>query len=195
MSFARVLVVWIIAALALVSAGCSGEPPNNEIEQARSAVEAARAAEADRYATQEFAAAEDALKRAHEAVDQRDYRLALNNALDSRDRAQQAAKTAAAGKAAARAEADRAVAAAAAAVKRTQATLKSVEAGRPPARIVSAARQAIGDAELRMQEARTAVEKGDYADATKTANAVTQAMTAAASDLAGANTGALRRRR
>ena len=195
MSFARAFVVSIVAALAIVSAGCSGEPPNKEIQQAQSAIDAARAVDADRYAAEEFAAAEDALKRAHEAVDQRDYRLALNNALDSRDRAQQAARMAGVGKAAARITADRAVSAASAAIKKAQAALKSAEGARPNARNPSAARQAIEDAEHRVQEARTSFEKGDYMEAAKTANAVTQAMTATASDLEGGNTSPARRRR
>ena len=60
------------------------------------------------YARDEFAAAQDLLKRAGEAVAQRDYRLALNYALDSREQAQNAARLAADGKASARVEADRA---------------------------------------------------------------------------------------
>ena len=65
------------------------------MDQAQGAIDAARAARADRYATEEYDAAVTALKRANEAVAQRDYRLALNHALDARERAQGAAKEAA----------------------------------------------------------------------------------------------------
>ena len=65
------------------------------MDQAQGAIDAARAAGADRYATEEYQAAVEALKQAQEAVTQRDYRLALNHALDSRERAQTAAKEAA----------------------------------------------------------------------------------------------------
>ena len=75
-----------------VTIGCGGEPPDKEMQQAQGALDAARAAGADRYATEEFTAATLALVNAKEAVDQRDYRLALNHALDSRERAQNAAR-------------------------------------------------------------------------------------------------------
>src|ERR1700687_907238 len=79
---------------ALFASAC-GEPPTREMDQAQGAIDAARAAGADRYATEEYQAAVDALKQAQDAVEQRDYRLALNHALDSRERAQVAAKQAA----------------------------------------------------------------------------------------------------
>src|SRR4051794_25814319 len=102
----------LLASLCLalfVTIGCGGEPPDKEMQQAQGAVDAARAAGADKYATEEFAAATLALNNARDAVAQRDYRLALNHALDSRERAQNAAKMAADGKASARTEADRAI--------------------------------------------------------------------------------------
>jgi Domain of unknown function (DUF4398) len=69
------------------------------MDQAQGAIDAARAAGADRYATTEYAAATDALKNANEAVAVRDYRLALNYALESREQAQNAARGAADAKA------------------------------------------------------------------------------------------------
>src|SRR5947207_13888678 len=96
-SFASTLVLF-----ALSSFACGGDPPDKEIQQAQDAIDKARAAGADRYAVEEYTAAVEALKNAHAAVDQRDYRLALNNALDSRERADNAAKLAIDGKAAAK---------------------------------------------------------------------------------------------
>ncbi len=95
----RIRLTWpavVVAALALASCG---SPPDREMQQAEGAIEAARAAGADQYARDEFAAAQDLLKRAGEAIAQRDYRLALNYALDSREQAQNAARLAADGKA------------------------------------------------------------------------------------------------
>ena len=84
-----------IAAVAAVTVAAScGDPPDKELQQARSAIESARTAGAEVYARDEFGAAETALKSATEAVDQRDYRLALNRALDARERAQNAEKEA-----------------------------------------------------------------------------------------------------
>ena len=95
----------IAAVAALTVAASCGDPPDKELQQARSAIESARGAGAEVYARDEFSAAETALKNATEAVDQRDYRLALNRALDARERAQNAEKEAASRKAAARTEA------------------------------------------------------------------------------------------
>ena len=78
-------------ALFVLSAGCS-EPPQKEIDRAQQAIDSARAAGAEQYAPDTFAAATAALKQSHEAVDQRDYRLALSRAVDASDRAQEAAR-------------------------------------------------------------------------------------------------------
>ena len=64
------------------------------MQQAEGAIEAARAAGADQgHAREELAGGRrEVLKRAGEAVTERDYRLALNHALDARERAQNAAR-------------------------------------------------------------------------------------------------------
>jgi hypothetical protein len=88
-----------VAALLCVlflSAGCS-EPPQKEIDRAQGAVDTARAAGAEQYAAAEFAEATTALQQAHDAVTQRDYRLALSRALDASQRAQESARPAADG--------------------------------------------------------------------------------------------------
>jgi hypothetical protein len=141
------------------------------MQQAEGAIEAARAAGASTYARDEFAAAQDLLKRAGEAVTQRDYRLALNYALDSREQAQNAARLAADGKAMARVEADRALSALVAAVAAVQSQLKTAEARRIPARTLAGPRKTAADGEQRLQEARTAMERADYASAVSTASA------------------------
>jgi len=80
--------------VALLASAC-GEPPNKEMDQAQGAIDAARAAGADRYATSEYKLATDALASANTAVTQGDYRLALNHALESLEQAQNAARVAA----------------------------------------------------------------------------------------------------
>jgi hypothetical protein len=192
MSLARALV---LAVLATAAAGCGGEPPDKEIQQAQGALDAARAVGADRYAAEEFTAAEDSLNRAHDAVAQRDYRLALNNALDSRERAQDAAKQAADGKAAARIAADHALSAAAGALTAARSALKAADAPHAPGRLLNAARHVIADGEQRLQEARAALDRGDYAAAVDDASAVTRAVTATTSDLESAGQAAPRRHR
>src|SRR5437773_7161298 len=94
----------LAVALALSAAACGGDPPTKEIQQAQAAIEAARGAGANQYAKAEFGAAQDALKRATDAVAEHDYRLALNHALDARERAEAAAKEAGDAKVIARAD-------------------------------------------------------------------------------------------
>ena len=81
---------WIPATSCLLAAllisGCES-PPNKEMDQAQGAIDAAVAAGADKYATTEYSAATDALKNANNAVAARDYRLALNFALESHEHA------------------------------------------------------------------------------------------------------------
>ena len=98
-----------VFAVFILFAGCA-EPPHKEMNQAQGAIDAARAAGAEAYAAQELAAASDALKRSEEAVTQNDYRLALSLAIDSRERAQTAAKVAVENRAKARGNAERIVA-------------------------------------------------------------------------------------
>src|SRR5262245_17814971 len=90
----------------LLVPACGADPPDKEIQQAQSAIEAARSAGAADYARDELTAAEQALKSSRDAVEQRDYRLALTSALDSRARAENAASAAVEQKTAAHAEAE-----------------------------------------------------------------------------------------
>src|SRR6476620_86081 len=102
--------LFCLAVLAAVAGAACGDPPDKEMQQAQGAIDAARAAGADQHAREEFTAAEDALKRSHTAVDQRDYRQSLYAALDARERAQIATKESVNKKATARADATKALA-------------------------------------------------------------------------------------
>jgi hypothetical protein len=183
------------AAIIIVSAiGCGGDPPDKEIRQARAAIEAARGAGADQYAKAEYGAAQDALKRSLDAVADRDYRLALNHALDARERAEAAAKQAVDGKVIARADADRAVRDLTAALSDARLRLKSAEAAHVPPRIVNEARRAIADADTAVQKARTTIEAGDYQAATTLIGDTSARLRAATHDLEIAQSSPARRR-
>ena len=162
-------------AILILSASCA-DPPDKEINQAQGAVDAARAAGAERFAEAEFTAAVDALKRSNEAVAAGDYRQALSHALDSRERAQAAAKAAVDGRANARGDAERAIAEAATLLARAQAQLKDPDTTRAPARALRSPRATVTAAEKTLQEARSALQKEDYA-------AVTRAMDGLAGEL------------
>ncbi|MCC7416657.1 MAG: DUF4398 domain-containing protein [Acidobacteria bacterium] len=146
---------------ALFCMACA-EPPDREMQQAKGAIDAARAAGADRYAHDEFVAAEDALKESEEAVVARDYRLALSHALDARERAQNAAMLAADNKAIARADADRALVAALAALNDAHTKLEKAEGARPVPKSLAEWQKTVADADAAVQEARTRFEAGEY---------------------------------
>lgn len=184
-----------LAVLAAVTAAACGDPPAKEMEQAQGAIDAALAAGADQYAPQEFTAARDALKRSRDAVDQRDYRQALNAALDARERAQAAAKESVNQKATARSDATRALADADAALHESRAKLKTAEGAHASARILGNTRRAIDAGESAVQEARTAFEKGDYLAAIDTAHSVAGRLGPATRDLETAAAAGGRRRR
>lgn len=169
----------------MTGAAC-GDPPDKEIQQAQTAVDAARAAGADRFSHDEFAAAEDALKRAHEAVTQRDYRQALNNALDARERAQTATKEATDRKAVARTDAEHALTDADAALHEARARLKTAESARAPIKTLAMARKAIADGETAMQEAHTTFDSGDYPGAMTASRATAVRLRESSRELAGA---------
>jgi len=147
------------------------------MQQAQGAIDAARAVGADEYAHDEFVAAEDALKHAHDAADDRDYRLALNHALDSRERAQTAAREASDRKATLRLSADRTITAAADAIRRAEVRLKTADPNRAPQRTANL-RRGVEHANEQLQEARAAMTAGKYVDAEHKGKAALAALTA-----------------
>jgi hypothetical protein len=151
----------LIAFLLLAAAGCS-EPPQKELDQAQAAIDAARAAGAEREAADDFSGAVTTLQKAHDAVDQRDYRQALSYAIDARQRALEAAKHVAEGKANAetlyKAASDRAA--------RLENAIHAAEEARVPAHELRDPRAALDAGRTSLQEARTRLDKGNVADAT-----------------------------
>lgn len=184
----------LLVALSLLIAAC-GNPPDKEMQQAQGAIDAARAAGADRYAHEEFTAAEASLAQARAAVDARDYRLALNYALDSRERAQNAARQAADNKATAREAASHALATAVDALNDLRARVKAAESARSAPRAAAQARGAVADAEAAVQKARAAFDRGDYLAVTDSLRATIPALQAATRDLDAAAVASTRRRR
>jgi hypothetical protein len=132
------------------------------MDQAQGAIDAARAAGADRYAAEQYDAAVQALASAEQAVAQRDYRLALNHALDSRDRAQNAAKEAATQQAVLRSAAERRLGEVTALLARVTERLTGAEAARVPRRSLAAARAATAEAEASLQKAGTDIQDGNF---------------------------------
>ena len=150
------------AVVALLFSSACSEPPQKEIDRAQGAIDAARAAGADQYASEPFTAATTAMRQTHEAVQQRDYRLALSRAIDANERALEAATQAANGKARARGDAEAAIAHLATTIRQLDERLKVGDSNRVTPRDMAPARQLRGDAERALQEARAALASGDY---------------------------------
>ena len=162
-----------VLSLSLALTACSGSPPQKELDRAQGAIDAARAAGAETYATEAYRAATSLLQQAHDAVTQSDYRLALTRALDAHDRAQEAARGAADGKAHARSEAEAAMTAATAAVQRLH-TRITAEAARVPKNAMPGLKKYATSADETLQKARAALNTGGYLDARDSARALTR---------------------
>ena len=155
---------WLSAAclcVALAVTACA-DPPNKEMDQAQGAIDAARAAGADRYASGEYTAATDALKRSQDAVTQRDYRQALNEALDSREHAQNSAREAADTKAQVRGEVERDMAQIAALIAEANTRMAAATRARVPRRILDGPRQELAAVDESVQKAGAAMRADDY---------------------------------
>jgi hypothetical protein len=102
------------------------------------------------------------MQQTHEAVEQRDYRLALSRAVDANERALEAARQAADGKVRVRGAAEATIGRALTAARQLTEQIKVAEAARIPARDLEPARRAHADAQRTLQEARAAMASGNY---------------------------------
>jgi len=153
---------FVPAVLALVVLGACSEPPNKEHQQAETAVASARAADAAIYAPEGLQAAEAALLKYDESVAQRDYRQALNLAIEARDKAYEAAQQAGDAKNSARNQANRLIAEIDGLTVTANARLAGTAAPRPNAQAADRIRAALKTATTAVQEARSLIERQDY---------------------------------
>jgi hypothetical protein len=152
-----------LALLTCLTVGCSN-PPTKEHEQAVDAIGAARAADASTYAADELQAAQAALDKYDQAVQQRDYREALSDAIDARDRAFEAARQASAQRATARTELQKAIADVDSTLKSGQARLAGASGARLGTQSADRLRNAVRTATVALQEARTSLDRQQYRD-------------------------------
>lgn len=173
---------WILALLLLAATGCS-EPPQKEIDGAQAAVDLARTAGADIYAAEEFTAAAAGVQKARAAVDQRDYRQALSHAIDSRQRAQNATRQAADGKAKAKRATDATMTAVSTELSQLEARIETAQTARVPAQELRAPRAVLADARKGLQEAGTEIGAENYATAGAILTEVRKKLDAAIKDV------------
>ncbi len=180
----------LVATLAAILAWSCANPPEKEMDQARGAIDTAKAAGAEQYAPAEYQAAEAAYKRAQDAVGQRDYRQALAAALDSEEQAENAAKRAADQKAVVRSEAERALHDLQPILAAAHERLKAAEAahGRRPLsraerRALAGPAGTITGVDASVQKARAALGNGAYMDARTLTNGLAAQLRAAMDQL------------
>jgi hypothetical protein len=157
----------------LLAVSCAA-PPNKEIDQARTAIAAARGAGAERFSPAEVAAADRELKLANEAVDARDYRLALNHALESLEQAEIAAKSATEARTRLRRDGEQSIAESTASIAGIRARLDGPKAAQISRRTRQAARQTLTELEKALQEADAALRKEDFETAERALTSVKQ---------------------
>jgi hypothetical protein len=174
---------FLIGLLLLAAAGCS-EPPQKEIDQAQSAIDAARAAGADRYAADDFAGATATLQKAHASVEQRDYRQALSYAIDARQRAIEASRLVPEARARAKTAADAAATAASERADHLETVLRAAADAKVPARELHAPRETLAAARTSLQEARSLADKGNFGEAAAALAGVREKLDAAGKTVA-----------
>jgi len=155
----------VLAALLCLAGAACATPPNKEMDQADGAIAAARAAGAERFAAAELRSATEALDRSHVAVTERDYRLALSLALESREHAQNAARDAAAAQAEARGRLGKSMADIVALMVRANGAANAALTTRLPAARSKAIRETLAQLTGQLQETGAAVERDDVASA------------------------------
>ncbi len=183
---------WLL--VALLASACAA-PPNKEMDQAQGAIDAARAAGAERYAATEYALATDALASANTAVGQGDYRLALNHALESREQAQNAARVAAETRARLRGEVERTMAEVAALMAQADTRLEAARSTRAPRRALDDAAAAIAAVNADVQKAGEAIAADDYFAARPALNGVKERIEQAIAAIDAATASQSQRRR
>ena len=182
----RVVLVFVSLAASLLLSACA-EPPTTEMDRAQGAIDAARAAGAEQYATVEYSAATAALKSSHDAVAAGDYRLALNYALESHEHAQNAARETADTKARLRAEVERTVTEITALVAAGQARIAAAGRAGGARRVLTPATDALAAASASLQKAGEAVAAGNYVAASAALEGVKEGAEKALTTLDGAS--------
>ena len=153
---------WLVIVLLTIS--CA-DPPHKEMDQAQGAIDAARAAGAEQYAAAEFTAATQALKQSNEAVTARDYRLALNYALESREQAQNAARTAADTRAKLRGDVERSIAEAKSLIAQARARMDGPSGAQIPRATRRTAQSRLKQLEGELQKVDASVQAEKYMEA------------------------------
>jgi hypothetical protein len=166
------------AVLLLAAFGCA-KPPAAEVDAARQAVDAAKAAEAETYAPEDLARVQDAMKRLDAELAAQEERFALMRSYDKakeiatevQTTSDQAKANAASAREAARAAATQSIADTRALVLEVQDMLAKAPTGKGAEADLAALKADLEGAGLALDEADRALQAGKFRDAETGANA------------------------
>jgi hypothetical protein len=187
---------WIVCAIALIAlfvTGCS-KAPQAEIEAAKAALEQAAVAEADVYATDQYASAEDAMKQleAELTVQEeksslfRRYGKAKELAAEVQTASAAAADAAVAGKEQVKAEAADAIAATRELLAEVQTLLAKAPTGKGTQADLAAMKADVEGVQTALDEAEATLSAGGYMEAKTGADAAREVLDEVKADIAAA---------
>lgn len=166
----KFLSVGLLMCVALFAVSCA-QPPTEEMNAAQSAVDAAKAAEADVYAAGTFQSAGSALSDARAKVDTEDYEGAKADAIRAKDLADRSVSEAQASKQRTRDEAQALVNRLSGGLSDARAALEAAPAGKGADDDLDQLRADLGQAESSVGSARSDLSSGKFKSALASAKA------------------------
>ncbi|MFT5365325.1 MAG: hypothetical protein ACI8V2_000262 [Candidatus Latescibacterota bacterium] len=154
----------LILGLTLVVAGCA-KPPTQELDAAKSALEAAKAAEAEIYAPDTYRSATNAMNDANAKVEQKDYEGAKTSAVQAKEFADRAKSEADTNKRQTRDEAQAIINRVASGLSDAQTSLATAPRGKGADEDLDQLNADLGQAEANLSTARSSLNGGKYKDA------------------------------
>lgn len=156
--------------------GCGGDPPQADLDAATAALNAARSAGAEKYASGELSSAQSAYDDAKAAFTAeaekmfKDWAAVTPKLADAKNKADRAASAATQAKGRAKTGAESAIAAASTAVQAARASLDAAPAGKGTEGDIEQLRSSLDAADADLNTARSSVSREDFASAVSQAN-------------------------
>jgi hypothetical protein len=156
--------------------GCGGDPPQADLDAAKAALDGARAAGAEKYASSELSAAQGAFDDAKAVFSAesekmfKDWATVAPKIADAKAKADRAASASQQAKARAKGAAEAAIAAASTAVQGSRTSLDAAPAGKGTEGDIEQLRSSLDSADADLSTARSAVSREDFETATSKAS-------------------------
>jgi len=156
--------------------GCGGDPPQGDLDAARAALDGARAAGAEKYASSELSAAQGAFDGAKTAFDAeadkmfKDWATVAPKLADAKSKAERATSASQQAKARATGSAESSIAAASTAVQSARTSLDAAPSGKGTEGDIEQLRASLDAADADLAAARASVSREDFDSAASKAN-------------------------